>query len=273
MPRRTTVCRIALLAATLLGLSAAFAGAATSCARPWRLIDTAKAQLPAPVSEWLASYKNIEVGAAFTHESYTYLLASWGLKDTATYRVEITGVDLGGSEVVVSTRWTKAAPFAAADPHYPHALARIRRSDKPVRFVAEGDLPGGWVPSLAGVPAAFRIHLPSQQTIYSHPKTDSVEFGAIFVGSGGIQPAPGHILVEGVARVFEGTVEYDFAGEDGGSSGHGFVTATSGGPDWGYFSISVPEPDPMPRYFRVYSTSAEDGRMQDLVMIDLAAPR
>lgn len=243
----------------------------TACSRPWRLIDTAKTKLPDPVAKWLESYRTIEVGTSFTHETYTYLLVSWGVKDTGLYQVQITNVDLSGSEVVVRTKWTQPAAFAAVDPHYPHALARIKRTDKPVKFVAEGGAPE-WIPSLVGVPAAFRIYQPSQGVMYTPNKTDSVEFGRIFVGSSGVQPAAGQVAIEGIGRVFEGTVEYDFMPDGGEPFGHGFVTASSGGPDWGYFVISVAEPSPLPRYLRVYSTSAEDGRIQDLVMVDLTLP-
>jgi len=85
------------------------------------------------------------------------------------------------------------------------------------------------------------------------------------------EPAPhaevkDSIVVRGLARVFEGTIQYEF--EDG----HfildkGFVTATEGGPGWGEFEIII-ELDEVTNYSGtviLYEESAKDGsRMHEL---------
>ena len=254
---RAAVCWVLVL--VLFGLGAA------ACRRPWQVLDPARARLEPEVAEWVTSMRNIYVGTSLAHGNYTYLLASWGLKDTGDYGVEITDVDLDGEEVVVTARWQEPAAPAAVEPHYPHALARVRRTDKPVRFVAEGD-DQRWIPSLVGVPAGFQIRGPEETIVYSRRREESVEFGNILIGAD--DPGPVDPLrLTGIARVFEANVEYDLVGADDLPFGHGFVTAQSGAPEWGYFSIEIPSPAVPVQYVRVYTTSAKDGSIQDLVIV------
>lgn len=260
MYRRTTraVVLIAVVCVTI--------AAAAACQPAWSIIDPAKVTLPATVKSWVDSYKYIEVATSITDGDYTYYLASYGLKDSGQYKVVITGVETGGTDVVVKSKWTAPASFAPVDPHYPYSLARTKKTTKAVKFTAEGGTPD-WIPSLVGVPAAFRIQPPSETVLYSTPKTDSVELGMVMIGTSGLAPADGQWVVEGIARAFEGTVEYDLVGADNEPFDHGFVTAAAGGPEWGYFVLNIPIPETEVEHIRVYTTSAEDGSIRDLVLI------
>lgn len=79
------------------------------------------------------------------------------------------------------------------------------------------------------------------------------------------EPAPNtevknQVVVRGLARVFEGTIQYAF--EDG----HfiidkGFTTASEGGPEWGEFEITINLADATDGLYRIvlYEESAKDG--------------
>ena len=75
----------------------------------------------------------------------------------------------------------------------------------------------------------------------------------------------GRLVVRGLARVFEATVQYEF--EDGHYLfDQGFVTATEGAPGWGEFEIVIDIAElPSGRYMVIlYEESAEDGsRLHD----------
>jgi hypothetical protein len=223
-------------------------------------------RLPAEVASWIASCRNLEVGAAMNSENYTYYLISLGVQDVAGHRAEILGVDFGASEVTVRLRIERpAAGGPVAQPYHPVAVARSRMTPLPIRFVVPA-APDTWVPALVGVPDAFRVHGASDRVTYSPRTPGRAALGQIFIGTSGQRPAAaGEILVEGVARAFEGTVLYDVLGPDGQPSGPGFVTAAGGGPDWGYFVVRI-GPGAQAATVRIYTASAEDGSMQDLVL-------
>ncbi len=88
------------------------------------------------------------------------------------------------------------------------------------------------------------------------------------------QPTPGKkvkekIIVKGLARVYEGTVLYEF--EDGHNIlNEGFTTATEGAPGWGKFEIIIKLDEKVANdsgSVILYEESAEDGaRMNELVI-------
>jgi len=77
--------------------------------------------------------------------------------------------------------------------------------------------------------------------------------------------------VEGFARVFEGNVLIEVQDDQGVIVSHErFTTAVDGGPNVGYFSTSIPfdqQPTTKGGFVRVYSRSAEDGSIIDLVQV------
>lgn len=87
------------------------------------------------------------------------------------------------------------------------------------------------------------------------------------------QPAPdtevnGDFVVSGLARVFEGTINYEF--EDGHFIiDQGFTTASEGAPEWGEFEFTIKLDDERNYAGRVVLSeeSAEDGsRMNELLI-------
>jgi len=87
------------------------------------------------------------------------------------------------------------------------------------------------------------------------------------------EPAPNtevkdKIIVKGLARVWEATVQYEF--EDGHFIlAEGFVTASEGAPGWGEFAIEIGLDDAVSGSARVvlYEESAKDGsRLNELII-------
>lgn len=77
------------------------------------------------------------------------------------------------------------------------------------------------------------------------------------------------VTVSGEARVFEATVELEVVAE-GKVLGRGFTTATKGAPEWGTFTAQVHFTAPRQEEVatvRVFSRSARDGSIQDLVEV------
>lgn len=92
------------------------------------------------------------------------------------------------------------------------------------------------------------------------------------------RPLPGDTiqsgsLIEGVARVFEANVLYSIVDNAGNViSPENFITARAAGPEYGYFSTNVEfnrEPTTSTGDLRVYTRSANDGSVQDLVRVKI----
>lgn len=87
------------------------------------------------------------------------------------------------------------------------------------------------------------------------------------------EPAPNTVVdneftVRGEARVFEGTVQYEF--EDGHNIlDEGFVTASAAAPEWGEFEITITFEDVAfdSGTLILYEESAEDGSRQNELLI------
>lgn len=76
------------------------------------------------------------------------------------------------------------------------------------------------------------------------------------------------VLLGGVARAFEANVESRILHPDGSEYLRTFTTATEGGPGWGFWAIMFPTPSVTGAQditVEAFTTSAEDGSVQDLV--------
>ncbi len=76
------------------------------------------------------------------------------------------------------------------------------------------------------------------------------------------------VLLGGVARAFEGTVNGRIRDETDRVWAQTFTTATQGGPGWGYWAILLPVPsrgDDATYHIEAFTISAKDGEMQDVV--------
>ena len=77
------------------------------------------------------------------------------------------------------------------------------------------------------------------------------------------------VYVTGLARVFEGTINYALETEIGEVLDEGFTTATAGGPAWGEFNILINNIPEEANYLAIFSISAKDGSRQFEIKLDL----
>lgn len=217
---------------------------------------------------WFHSYKSLFIGTTLRNQEDTLVLVSLGQVDTLGYEVEISRVVEGPTDVLIEVRLTYPEPGQPylVHPNTPYVLTRIPTT-KPIVFRAED--PSLHIPTLVGVPDGFLLHEASYWLEYVPDTMDSPARGNIVLGMtpSGQDRVPGKILVEGLARVFEAYVEYDFLDNSGMPYDYGWLHAATAGPDWGYFRFDAsPSLDDLTG-IRVYSTSAKDSLIQDLVII------
>jgi len=73
------------------------------------------------------------------------------------------------------------------------------------------------------------------------------------------------VLLGGVARAFEATVEARVLDDSGNEYVRSFTTATDAGPNWGFWAMMLPAPDGSHITLEAFTTSAKDGSVQDLI--------
>ncbi|MBT8202375.1 MAG: GerMN domain-containing protein [Acidimicrobiia bacterium] len=75
------------------------------------------------------------------------------------------------------------------------------------------------------------------------------------------------LLVSGIARAFEATVEWALFDNDGLPLAEGFTMASTGGPDWGTFQFAIPYQVDTPQLgsLMMWEESARDGSQMHLV--------
>ena len=176
---------------------------------------------PEAIHEWVEYSRDIQVAQAREYEGTLYLLVTYGEQPTGGYGVEITDVVEESDRLVVHVTFTEPDEDEAVTPAltYPYDLKTVEPTDLPVEFEAEGAKEV--VPELYGLD-------------YLPPMVAGEEDIRI------LSPAPGGpvkdtLVVEGIEKVFEGSVHYrllDAEGqeiESGITTGHGYA--------WGHFEI------------------------------------
>ncbi len=216
-----------------------------------------KTELPGEIKEWVECSSSMLLAQDREYDGFLYLLVTYGEKPTSGYDVEITQVLETADEIVVSVEFTEPAEDEAVLQvlTYPYDKREIPAIDKPVRFVARGAQE--YLPTLKGID-------------YLKPVVAQSEFIKVF------SPAPessvsDSFTIEGVANVFEGTVLYRLldSGEEELDSG---ITSGYMG-DWGYFEPELTVPGEIETgeelLLQLYTESAKDGRIENLVEIEL----
>lgn len=221
------------------------------------------------VEAWLNNYSSLQIATTYRAQEMTYILVSQGLRETLGYGVEITRISEGPDEVEVYVKFTypEEGKIYPVEPNTPYVLTTIPYT-KTVVFMTED--PNDYVPTLVGVPDTFTLYSEGYWLEYVPDTEDSPVPGNIIIGVTleGLNNRPeGKVVVEGIARVFEAYVEYDILDKNGKAFNHGGVLAASAGPNWGYFRIELDLPAGGFSAIRVYSTSAKDGTIMDLVII------
>jgi hypothetical protein len=216
--------------------------------------------VPAAIEAWVENSLTTFVGQSYSYEDRLYILVTYGLKPTGGYAVEITDVEITDDRVIVRANFKAPGEdeMVTEALTYPYDLAVIDNPGLTVEFVADGA--ESYLPTLFGLD-------------YLSPIAAESQWIKIF------KPAPGEVVtpgftVEGIANVFEGTVNYSLTAPADHILTEGFTMGAMG--DWGFFSfeieITADIESGTPLLLELYTLSPKDGSLQDLVQIELSAP-
>jgi hypothetical protein len=211
--------------------------------------------LPMEVKEWVNNSRTMHIAHTKIFEGRRYILASYGEKPTGGYGIHIEDVEIGSDAIVVTIGHSDPAEGQNVTEAltYPRDIVYTENLSLPIEYVATGDRE--YVPLLVGIEELPTIMAES-------------EFIKVFA------PAPGSnvpetFTVEGVANVFEGTVNYLLRDTDGETTLEQYTTAGMG--DWYFFEMDIELPDDFGDTFtlEMFTYSANDGSVTNLVEIPL----
>jgi len=158
-------------------------------------------------------------------------------------------VEKVGNKVTATVKLEPPQDDAAATVvTYPQAVKVLEGRYERIEFIKEGD----YMPQIVG------LEEPLKEPEYSSDNIMVLSYN----------PVNAHVT--GIARVFEGTVNYEFRSPEGNML-TGYITTASGAPDWGYFKL---EPEELPENTSeliLYQASAKDGSMQDEIILPVGA--
>lgn len=231
------------------------------------IIDPAGA--PGKIVDLVNRLKTSESATLAEADGSTYVLVTRGEQPTGGFDTKIEkvtqSVSDGKGSATVRVLFTDPKPGQAVSQGitYPLALVKLDTGKKPdeVTFIIQREKPAGR--------AAEGTVTPKKSTEQQQEKT------AVNIVVD--QPKPGTavaspFLVSGRARVFEATLQVHLIDEKGATVSRKTVTASAGAPEWGKFTTSIqysPPSTPRKATLQVYTLSAKDGSVQDLVSIPL----
>ncbi len=217
---------------------------------------------------WAEAYNRIFVGTSMTDDKYTYVLVSTGPAADPKQTVNILGIKEEDDAIYVEVDLASEVDDTLQPGehyNYPFVLARIRKTALPVKFRSAVN-PELWIPQVVGAPDGWLPFWGPEGTAAYSKACPQIVLGAIPPKPGAGQAKPNALTVEGLARVFEATVEQDWLA-DGGPYGHSYTMAASGAPDWGFFRFELEIQYGRDLALRIYNTSAKDGSIENLVTI------
>ncbi|MCL5981082.1 MAG: protease complex subunit PrcB family protein [Firmicutes bacterium] len=213
--------------------------------------------LPAAIQAWIEDSRTMFLAQSRTVDDTLYLLVTYGERPTGGYEVEIGEVVAAAGKISVPVRFKKPAPgeIVTQALTYPYDLIELEARNLPVEFVPSGD--EEYLPALVGID----------------------ELLPIVAGSTGIKlfaPAPESVVtrkfvLEGVANVFEGNVQYKLQDRSGRLLDSGYTTGSMG--DWGYFRAELLVPGEIAAGERllldVFTESAKDGSLEQQILYEI----
>lgn len=214
-------------------------------------------ELPKTIENWIEYSKTTWLAQEKSYEGNLYILVTYGEQRTGGYVVDIKEVVEHEDEIIVTVQFQDPAEdegviFALT---YPYDLYVIEDTDKPVKYQAKGAQE--YVPILRDIDWLRPIVAESEGIKVFEPAPETA--------------VPATFTVKGVANVFEGTVLYRLLDEAGQELDSGFTSGAMG--DWGYFDPAVHIPEQVETgeklLLELYTKSAKDGSIQDLIEIEL----
>jgi len=213
--------------------------------------------LPAAVQVWVEDSRTMFLAQSKKVDNMLYLLVTYGEKPTGGFAVEIGEVVVADGKIIVPVNFRKPGPdeMVTQALTYPYDLKVMEALDLPVEFVPSGA--EEYVPTLVGIDELRSIVAESTRIKLFAPAPQAI--------------VSGNFVLEGVANVFEGNVQYKLLDSGGRLLDSGFTTGAMG--DWGYFRAELTVPEDVASGERllldVFTKSAEDGSLEQQILYEL----
>lgn len=213
--------------------------------------EISREQAPQAVQDWVDRSLKMELGQSMTVGDKTYLLITRGEKNTGGFDVEVSGIQDRGDHWEVSVTYTDPGENPVIQVFtYPYTLIAMDKTDKPIQFTEVNEQ---YLPQLVGITTLPPVEKESTNIKVFAPQAND-----------------NGVVVSGVARVFEGALQYEVKGSDGSIKSNGYIQALAGGGDWGYFTFTLPLSDwENKRTIELFSASPKDGARENQVQMQL----
>lgn len=211
--------------------------------------------LPAEIEAWIEDSKTMFLAQSRKVDNTLYLLVTYGEKPTGGFTVEIGEVVVAADKISVPVVFRRPAPgeMVTQALTYPYDLETMEALDLPVEFVPSG-AEEYLLPALVGIDELLPIVADSTGIKLFAPAPKSV--------------VSRNFVLEGVANVFEGNVQYKLQDRNGRLLDSGFTTGAMG--HWGYFRAELSVPGDVAAGERllldVFTESAKDGSLEEQIL-------
>ncbi len=205
---------------------------------------------PESVQAAVEMLEPLEAGLVLKEGPETYIIVSYSEKPTAGYEVALEFEERNGGLLVRSELVAPDPDTAVAQViSHPYAVEVFEEEFAHVQFQ---DHRGEYFPQVVGVKEAAPIKKGSDNILVLRNEGEA-----------------NRVNIAGLARVFEATVTYEVQDQSGNALKKDFVTAASGGPDWGYFEIVEENLPAGASQVEIFQISAKDGSKQDVVLLEI----
>lgn len=207
---------------------------------------------PSEVDSWLTNMREYEVAGVVEKGDKTYLLVSGGEKPTAGYQVKIVQVQENNEAVTVTVDLVSPSGPAAQVISYPNAVHTLnhRLGSQRVEFV--------WSSNRDPIPQVVGL----QPTVPFEAASNNIKIMKMDMDNQ-------RISVQGIARIFEGSLSYQFVNSEDEIVEAGVVQTAAGAPDWGSFTLDNILRPPRATKIQFFWSSPKDGRPLDMINIPL----
>lgn len=210
--------------------------------------------LPDAVRQWAEDSQDMQLVHTKVYQDRKYILANYGELPSEGYVITIEDVKIGEDIITVTIDYAQPNPGDAVPEEitYPQDIVYIADSSLPIEYAAtDGD---EYVPTLVGIEELPKIIPESSQFIKVFSPASGSSVSSVF-------------SVEGVGNVFEGSISYRVVDADGNPGEEKIAMAGMG--DWYYFRADVDAPEAADFTLELYTYSAKDSSIINLVSIPL----
>lgn len=153
-----------------------------------------------------------------------YVYIGWGEKPTGGYRIEIKEKKIGDQHIEITADFQSPEPGAMVTQAltFPYSVAVLEARDIPIEIMTEGEDAPAYIQTIKGITDLPPIHAGAERIVIFEPEPGSR-----------VNP---DFEVQGLATVFEGTLNYRLLDAQGDILEEGFTT-TVDGMNWAYFSF------------------------------------